>query len=190
MRCMSATTVGNGISAGVQWYSKHGDQYAYRTSVAKKGRSETYDPSTCDSKNGRMFAVVALKLVTPPSRPFVLGHECPRSSTENPCTAAAVFSFAADAFAALAVEPAAAHALGSIVVSVVSLCGKETLLASLVFGATMRPSGPMEALVLAVVLEEVLLVQKTALRLAQSWRHESMSGVASFVSCRIKIESW
>jgi hypothetical protein len=35
----------------------------------------------CASKNGKIFVVVALKSVTPPSSPKVLGHEWPRWST-------------------------------------------------------------------------------------------------------------
>jgi hypothetical protein len=42
------------------------------------------------SKKGRISAVVALKSVTPPSRPKVDGHECPRPFTLNPLTAASL----------------------------------------------------------------------------------------------------
>jgi hypothetical protein len=64
----------------------------------------------CMSKKGRISALVALKSVTPPSRPEVDGHTCPRHLTVYPLTTAALF-----------------EAEQMDCWSVVSVCGLETM---------------------------------------------------------------
>jgi hypothetical protein len=62
------------------------------------------------SKNGKIFAVVALNVFTPPSSPAVLGHECPRPFTVKPLITAWLFC-----------------AEQSDCLSVVSVCGCDTM---------------------------------------------------------------